>query len=330
MIVKRPRQADLAARLGVSKSTISRALADDAKISATLRREVQLLASAVGYKGKLVLPPPIAADTILVLMPVSSATSGTAGFYHAILETIQEAASQSNLKSSVRLVGETSAMLQQIERNVEQTGARYLLLAGIDPTDSITEWAIEREVVIILVNGVDVGMRVSSVCPANCFGAYLATKEIMAAGHRNIVHYTHPKRPTIQARMRGFEAAIASDPNVTGRVISAVEVSLAQLAEETVEGRQGHTAIFCWNDLTAVSLLEELQGAGVRVPEDIAVVGFDDLPCAQMTTPQLTTVKVDQRAIGRAAVRLVRQHLAGDTGIEQIAIGVTFVRGGTV
>ena len=329
MINRRPGQADLAARLGVSKSTISRALADDTKISEALRREVQLLASAVGYRGKQP-PSPAAADTMLVLMPVSSATSGTAGFYHAILEAIQEAGSQGNLKSSVRLVGEPSAMPQQIQRCVEQSGAKYLLLAGIDPTDAIIEWAIQSEIVVILVNGIDIDMRVSSVCPSNFLGAWVATRKIMAAGHRNIIHYANPKRPTLQERIRGFEAAVASDPSLTGRVISALEVGLAQLVEEIREGKQGFSAIFCWHDLTAVSLLEELQGAGVRVPEDIAVVGFDDLPCAQMTAPRLTTVKVDQRAIGRAAVRLVRQHLAGDTAIEQIAIGVTFVPGGTL
>jgi DNA-binding LacI/PurR family transcriptional regulator len=68
----------------------------------------------------------------------------------------------------------------------------------------------------------------------------------------------------------------------------------------------------------------------VRVPEDLSIVGFDDLPIASMTTPRLCTMRVNREAIGAGAIRLLLRHIEGDTAIHQLEIGVSSVEGGTI
>ena len=68
------------------------------------------------------------------------------------------------------------------------------------------------------------------------------------------------------------------------------------------------TALFCYNDLVAISALEAVQSLGKSVPGDVSIVGFDDLPVGQMSTPNLTTVRVDWRAIGAEAIHSLAQR----------------------
>ena len=95
-------------------------------------------------------------------------------------------------------------------------------------------------------------------------------------------------------------------------------------------GRHDVTAMFCWNDIVAVKMLESLYGAGTTLHESFSIIGFDDLPIAGMATPRLSTIRVDREAIGRAAIRLMQQQWTGETAVQQIEIGVSMVAGETV
>jgi DNA-binding LacI/PurR family transcriptional regulator len=85
------------------------------------------------------------------------------------------------------------------------------------------------------------------------------------------------------------------------------------------------------NDFIAVGVLEAVTEAGLRVPEDFAIVGFDDLPCAQMTNPQLSTMRVDRAALGREAVSLMLSRFRNRTAsARHICQAVVPIPGGTV
>ena len=179
-------------------------------------------------------------------------------------------------------------------------------------------------------------MQFDGVSPANFFGAYEATSRLTKAGHRRILHLSGSHRHTIRERVRGFEAAIAAVPGAEGRFVSmtlqgsasreAHEHTAAILAENA-----GFTAAFCMNDFIAVGVLEAVTEAGLRVPEDFAIVGFDDLPCALMTNPQLSTMRVDRAALGREAVSLMLSRFRDRTApARHICQAVVPVPGGTV
>ncbi|GLQ54843.1 LacI family DNA-binding transcriptional regulator [Devosia nitrariae] len=328
IVNRRPNQADIAARLGVSVSTVSRALANEVGISETVRRDVHKMAQALGYKSKHVSVA-AAGRRAVALVPLGSATGGISNFYFGIIEAMRRTAEEMGLALDLRLVGDATVSLETVRRHLAQAEANGVLLAGIDPVDEVADWCAENAVAIVLVNGVDPRMRVSSVAPSNFYGAYLATKRLLDAGHRRILHYTHLFRPTIVQRRRGFEAAIAETPEAEGIVVTSDEQTRAELFESIVTNRYGATALFNWNDIAAVEILEGAQD-GTPLPADFSIIGFDDLPVAAIATPRLATMRVDREAIGAGAIRLLVQQMSGVTAVQQLQIGVTPVQGGTI
>jgi DNA-binding LacI/PurR family transcriptional regulator len=326
---RRPNQADIAVRLGVSVSTVSRALANEEGVSVTVRRDVHKLARALGYRSKH--SSAASRDRRAVaLVPLGGATSGMSGFYVGIVEGMRAAAEKAGLALDVRLVNEAQVTLELIERHLAHSEASGVLLAGIDAWDGLVAWCAERAVPAVLVNGTDPLMRLNSVSPSNFYGAYLATQRLLEAGHRRILHYTHLARPTILERRRGFETAMAAVPGAAAVVVSTAEQSIGELLQDILADRHGVTALFSWNDLAAVEIIEGLHGGSGVLPETFSIIGFDDLPLAGMTSPRLSTMRVDREAIGSGAIRLLISQMEGETAVQQLEIGVTPVDGQTI
>jgi DNA-binding LacI/PurR family transcriptional regulator len=324
---KRLNQTDIAERLGISVSTVSRALASEPGISPAVRDDVRQLARTLGYRSKR------AGATLLdrrvsAFVPLGGATSGLSGFYFAIVEGMRTAAAHAGMSLDVRLINESALSLETMKRQVKELGATGLLLAGIDASDELVAWCAAEDLPVVLVNGSDPRMRLSSVSPANFYGAYSATRRLLDSGHRNIVHFTHATRPTIAERQRGFEAAIAGVEGARGTVVDHRDVPRVEFTSRLVAGEYDATAVFLWNDNVAVQVLEAVSGAGLT--ERYSIIGFDDLPIASLATPRLSTMHVDRDAIGAAAIRLLRQQLEGDRSVQQLEIGVTAVEGETI
>ena len=327
---RRANQADIAEHLGVSVSTVSRALANETGISETVRRDVQRVALMLGYKSKHT-PLPTAEDKRAVaLVPLGGATGNLTSFYFGIVEGMRFEAAQCGMSLDVRLVNDQSVTLDFIKRQITKSDATGLLLAGIDASDELIAYTAEARISTILVNGTDPKMRLSSVAPANFFGAYMATKRLLDAGHRRILHYTSRQRPTIRERRRGFEAAIAETPGAVGILVNAADATTDELMRDIQARKYDVTAIFVWNDAVAVQMLEELLGEANPMPPGFSIIGFDDLPIAGMATPRLSTMHVDRAAIGRSAIRLLAQQLTGETAVQQLEVGVSTIDGETV
>lgn len=327
---KRASQADIAEKLGVSVSTVSRALANEIGISDAVRADVQRVARMLGYKSKHPSNAGSLDKRALALVPLNSAMGSLASFYHGIVEAMRAQAEAAGIVLDVRLVNEDMVSLDFIRRQVSKTGANGVILAGIDPDEDIAQWAQETETALVLANGSDPQMRFSSVAPANFYGAYQATQRLIDAGHQKILHYTYRHRPTILQRRRGFEAAIAANPGVTGTVVISNEHSSKDLLAALLAGDYDVTAVFCWNDSVAVSMVEALLGQDSPMPEGFSIVGFDDLPIAGMANPRLSTVRVEREAIGRGVIRLLANQLDGESAVQQLEIGLTLVEGETV
>lgn len=327
---KRANQADIAERLGVSVSTVSRALANEIGISDAVRRDVQRMARTLGYKSKHGAAAASGNKRAVALVPLGSATSGLSGFYFGIVEGMREQAAAVGMTLDVRLVNESSVTLELIKKQIAQADAGGVLLAGIDAWDELAAWSAEADVPVVLVNGSDPNMRVSSVSPANYYGAYMATQRLLNAGHRKILHYTHRYRPTIRQRQRGFEQAIARTSGAVGTIVNTDERRTSELLEDLLAGKHDVTAAFIWNDIAAVEMLEGIYGPDSPLPRTFSIIGFDDLPLAGMATPRLSTTQVDREAIGRGAVRLLAEHMDGEAAVQQLEIGVSMVEGETV
>lgn len=150
-------------------------------------------------------------------------------------------------------------------------------------------------------------------------GGRLAGDHLAGLGHRRTA-FVGPDPAAggvIADRYRGWRAALddhgVQDDLVLRTATSSFEAGL-EAATRLLAAPELPTAVFCTADILAIGLLKGLLGAGVRVPEDVSVVGFDDLPECRHLTPTLTTVRQDVRAKGRSAVELLTQVMTGTTG----------------
>lgn len=330
---KRFRQADIAARAGVSVSTVSRVLANEPGISEDVRRQILEVAGDLGYPLKAA---PKSAPPALALIASNGVTGGLSIFYEGLVEGLRSEAARQGMPFDIRLVREAKATPEVVREHMQSAGAQGLFLVGIDPGAALCAWLEESRTPVVLVNGTDPEMRFDGVSPSNFFGAYAATRRLIDAGHRRILHLTGSHRQTIRERIRGFEAAVASVEGGEARVIrlpfetdasvEAHSATLAALAEDA-----GFTAAFCMNDFVAVGVLEAVTEIGRGVPHDFAIVGFDDLPCAEMANPRLATMRVDRVALGREAIDLMQQRFRHpDAPARQVSHAVMPVGGGTL
>ena len=330
---KRIRQADIAAAAGVSVSTVSRVLTNEPGISETIRQHIFKVASDLGYPLKTTTE---AETGGLALIASDSVTGGLSIFYEGILEGLRAGAAERGMRFDIRLVREARTEPDLVKEYLQTAGAEGLFLVGIDPSEELCRWLEASGTPTVLVNGTAPKLRFDGVSPSNFFGAYNATRRLIDAGHRRILHLTGSHRQTIRERIRGFEAAVASVEGAEGRIVpmnfrgSSSHEAHDKTAEILAAG-EGYTAAFCMNDFIAVGALDAAIEAGLRVPEDFAIVGFDDLPCALMTNPRLATMRVDRAALGREAIGLmVARFRDRDAQARQICHGVQPIAGGTV
>jgi len=322
----------VARAVGVSVSTVSRALADAPGISSKVRREVKDAATALGYTAR---PAAAVHQLAIAYVTLGRATDGSSAFYQGIIAGLQRAAEEVGLALALQLIDDRALDAARLEGDLLRTGASCLLLVGIDPMPSTREWLRREGLPLVLVNGCDPELQFSGVAPTNFLGAVAATRRLLQAGHRRIVHLTPTNRWTIQQRTRGFQTAIREAEGARGTVRELLDGSSPE-GEAAVralleEGPLDFTALFCMNDLVAVGALQALERAGIRVPEQISIVGFDDLPCAAMTSPRLSTMRVDREGIGVAAVRLLVKLLAEpEASPVQLELAVSSVAGGTL
>jgi DNA-binding LacI/PurR family transcriptional regulator len=330
---KRPRQADIAATAGVSVSTVSRVLANEPGISESVRQHILRVAAEHGYQTKGSSEPMAGG---LALIASDGATGGLSVFYESIVEGLRAGAADAGMSFEVRLVREDRAMPDVIREHMKATNAEGLFLVGIDPNPALRQWIEAEKIPVVLVNGTDPKLRLDGVSPANFFGALQAAERLLAAGHRKILHFTGSHRHTIRERVRGFDAAIAAAEGATSKVVPmSFQGSASREAHELMaailDENEGFTAAFCMNDFIAVGVLEAVTEAGLRVPEDFAIVGFDDLPCALMTNPPLSTMRVDRGALGREAIGLMIDRFHDRAApARHVCHAVVPVAGGTV
>ena len=158
--------------------------------------------------------------------------------------------------------------------------------------------------------------RIPSVSAAHTSGADQAMRHLLGLGHRRIAQITGPNGwLATEDRRRGYHAALASagilpDPALEVESIPEIEPGRAA-AERLLDLPDPPTAIFAFNDNIAIGAIQAARARGLRVPEDLSVVGFDDVENATIVSPALTTVRQPLAEMGRTGVSLLSRLLEG-------------------
>jgi LacI family transcriptional regulator len=171
---------------------------------------------------------------------------------------------------------------------------------------------IDDDLPIVLMNTDAAGDRFPAFRVDNFGGAHAVTRHLVEIGRRRIAHIAGPaENYEARERRRGYEAALAGD--LAPLVIEGdfTEDSGRRSALELVTGSIKPDAIFAANDMMAVGCLLALRETGLRVPEDVAVAGFDDIPLARLIDPPLTTARIRISELGRSALERLARSIEG-------------------
>jgi len=213
--------------------------------------------------------------------------------------------------------------------------ARAILVAGSPPTDPALAGPLRERLLDYQQGGGrvvtigDQGPGIDAVLPANIEGAQAAARHLAGLGHREIGMIAGPRGlVTIADRSRGFRKGLTERDGDPVPLLHEVEADFTRdggyaATRRLLEERPGVTAVFAMADVMAIGALAALRDAGRRVPEDVSLVGFDDLPICADLVPALTTVRVDAEGMGEQAMRLVAESpeppAAGDGGDAEVA-----------
>jgi LacI family transcriptional regulator len=302
---------DVARESGVSYSTVSRVLSGFEFVKESTRKRVLETAERLGYVANLQARSLAGGRSQIVGLLVPSLDNSYIG---EITRGVDEELAKTNynlmLYTTHRQMGKEAAYVHTIANGLSDG---LLLLVPSVPT-SYLDALHERSFPYVLIDQTDTTGKSSVVNSTNWQGAYDATKYLIELGHRRIGFITGMMELSSSTdRLEGYKAALA-DHN-----ISFVEELTATGdfqrqggylgAQKLLELSTHPTAIFASNDLSAFGAMEAIREHGLSIPNDISILGFDDIPQAEMTHPKLTTVRQPLDQMGRVAVKLLLEHI---------------------
>ena len=317
---------DVAARAGVSVATVSRALNGVGPVRGDTSKRVAAAARALKY-----VPHAAArslsirrSHTLAVLLPEVHGE-----FFSEVIRGIDVAARQRGyhilVSSSHNDAEEMSAVLRALRGRVDG-------LVAMSPDIEIRSIsrALAADMPVVLLNSAAANR--STIRIDNYSGARSMTDHLIALGHRDIAFITGPERNADAAeRLRGYRSAVGMGPSARRPHIEIAgdftENAGYRAVPEVLSMSPRPTAIFAANDAMAVGALRALREAGLELPQDMALAGFDDIPMSRYLTPPLTTVRVDFAEMGRRAVETLVNSIEGaeTRGGRNEVIGTTLV-----
>lgn len=304
---------EVAARAGVSLGTVSKVLnnSSGAQIATGTKERVRIAALELGYYPSAVARALVRqqTDTLGVIFPQFNLESPIrGGFFSYVFNEILESAHRH--EQDMTILSGRSWKNAQVSLPQFRDGRcdGYVVFFQFDGSDLIESF-LDSQVPFVLVNDYRDDARLSCVDVDNHESAFAATRYLLSLGHRHIAHLPGniPHAP-VEGRLQGYKdalenAGIPFDP----RLAPAGDYYFESVAERVTNLMQlpeteRPTAIFCGADGIASSALRTLARLGLRVPEDVSVIGHDDLPEASQEYPSLTTMRQPFSRIGEAVV----------------------------
>jgi DNA-binding LacI/PurR family transcriptional regulator len=312
----RPTMKDVAERAGVSLSTVSYVVNDSGPVADDRRARVLDAIRILNYTPN---------ESARSLRRRSASTIGLvvpdlANQYFALIaEGVGRAASDRGVLVVLcvpQATGKSDEFYAELLRSQRLDGVVYLSATGTMPALFLE---LTSSGAVVLVDEQMPGFSLPAIVSDNRRGAREIARHVIEAGHTRIAVIGGPVPLwSAEQRLAGYREALAAAgqnpddvPLLTGDYL---QQSGYQLASEALSGPVGErpTALICANDLMAIGALEYCKAAGISVPDELSLVGFDDVPTAALLTPRLTTVRQLADDLGRAAARLLFELIDDD------------------
>ncbi|WP_280243575.1 LacI family DNA-binding transcriptional regulator [Nocardia abscessus] len=305
----RPTMEDVAARAGVSRALVSLVMRNSPKVSEHRRRAVLDAAKDLGYQPHIMARSLASRTSNIVGVLVSDLRNA---FFADVVEGMDAAAQESGLELILN-TGRRSADRERtaLESLLSFRPGGVILLSPILPAAAIRE--ASQQAPLVLVSRTSTVPGIDTVNDDGEAGAALAVDHLISLGHRRIVHLdgggaftAAPRRKGYRAAMQrhGLEPMVVASEHTDSAGMAAVRRLLNLFSRDNFP-----TALVCGNDFNAVGAMSALEEAGLRVPEDVSVVGYDNTSLAALRHVALTTIDQPRTRMGRLAIEAVTERL---------------------
>lgn len=311
---------DVARAAGTSKSTVSRVLRNHAYVAAATRQRVLEAMKALNYRPNELARGLTHGMQRMVAVVVPDIRNE---FFARLVHGVQEAFWDPMGKGDYRVM----VMNTEEDSRRELYAIRAALgsrVSGIAIVPSSTDRALSQTLhkiaqPVVCLSREPWSDGVDAVLFDNRQAGYMATSHLMELGHRRIAYLAGPdSSKACVARTVGFETAMAEaglplDPNLIGRGDLEYDAGL-RFADRLISENAHFSAVFASNDAMALGVIDRLSEAGIRVPDDVSVIGLDDIRYASRPGTLLTTVRQSPEEMGRRGAELLKERMGGSEG----------------
>ncbi|MCI0383727.1 LacI family DNA-binding transcriptional regulator [Streptomyces sp. CNQ085] len=320
---RRPTIKTVAARAGVGRTTVSRVLNGSRLVSEEARAAVQTAIAELGYVPNSVARSLVTSrtDSIALVIPESESRLGSEPYFSAVIRGASSGLADTQIQLLLTMVRDQREM-DQLTRFLAARRVDGVLLISVRRDDPLPGLLEKLGLPTVLAGRRSPAESLSHVHSDNVGGAHDAVRHLIERGRNEIATIAGPPDMDVaDSRLRGWREAL----DEAGREARGELAAPADFTEEggrlamrgLLERRPGLDAVFVASDVMAAGALAELRRRGRRVPDDVAVVGFDDSIVARHTDPPLTTVRQPVEEIGRTITELLLREIGEPGGVRR-------------
>lgn len=307
---------DIAERLSISPATVSRALNDKPGVSDSLRQRVLEVAAELSFTPNLAARSLVGARTLTVAFMVQQQAFPVSSdpFYFVMLPGVERVLAQVGYHVVLTTIGDGAIKADHL-RVVRERRVDGAILAGPDVPTALILSLVQRGLPIVLIDNSLERTALDCVLFDNREGARLAVEHLLWHGRRRVAFAGGPVAwLSTRERGDGYRDALREqglDPIIVHEDATTAQTGL-HAGHKLLDMDEPPDAIFAVNDAMALGIMRAAREVGVRVPEDLAVVGFDDISMAESAHPPLTTVRIAKETMGELAARRLLDLIGGD------------------
>lgn len=306
---------DIAKKAGYSPTTVSKALNDYPDISASTKMKIRSIARELGYTPNSSARA-LATSKSWLIGVIYNEDQGL-GIRHPhfseIIEKFKERVEQFGYELIFigKKIGDRH---NSVYEHCLHRGVDGVFIANAPEEEGLQELANSR---IPCVASEPVGIQITSVFSENVNGAKKATDYLFSLGHKQVAHIAGPlSAPSAQERIAGYKMSVkAHDTSYSDGIIEVAEQynfkGGYEAMQRLLDSSEPPTGLFCSSDILACGAVAAARERGIYIPEDISIIGFDDIEIAAYLVPSLTTVRQNRAEIGQTCADVLLKMLDG-------------------
>jgi LacI family transcriptional regulator len=335
-----PRIIDIAKAAEVSPSAVSLALNNKAGVSGEVRQKIVNIAAKMGYENVFTGQYYINENITIKLLKIAKhghiINDRHNAFITEYLEGIETEVKKRKYKLEVSFFNRVP--IEEIIESQKEAKVSGFIVLGTELNDHELAFFDGLRKPIVFIDTYFPLSMYDCIDMDNVDGVFKAVQHLYQAGHRSIglVKSSYETR-NFKMREFGFREALEFfslpvQEKFIASVDPAFDGSIRDMGKYLDRNKTLPTAFFCMNDIIAYGVTKALRSSGFKIPEDVSIIGFDDLPSSSLSEPPLTTIRVSTQGIGRRALEKIAERIANftDNATENILISGTLVIRGSV